>query len=96
MKKLVEEIYKDLQIYNSNKKSLNNYLAGLFDRYIAISRDLEKSLGNFKSQGGYYKPSNVSPESHKLNLKATYLELKMRIMGYIYQDIYKEPYLTRE
>ena len=93
LKGLVTEIYEDLQNYDT-KESLKNYINNLFDKYIAIGMDLKECLGNFRTQDGHYKPSQVPAKCHQLNLNATYLELKMRLLGYIYQDVYKEPYLN--
>lgn len=91
---LAEEIYKDIETYNT-KETLKGHITKLLHEYNAICDGLKDEVEKIKTEAGYYDSSQVSPEFHKANLKGIYIELKMRLLGYIYQHIYQESYLDQ-
>ena len=88
---LKSEIERDLQVYNT-KETLKGYMNDLFDNYAAINLKLGSISNSFSDRDEYYAPPTVSPRLQELNLLATYIELKMRLLNDIYQDLYGEPY----
>ncbi|MFC1709613.1 hypothetical protein ACFL2J_06135 [Candidatus Omnitrophota bacterium] len=91
---LINEIDKALQYYHTEIR-LREHIAKLSDEYIPTSMDLEPCLAELKKEDGPKDFSELSPKCQNINKKVTYLALKIRIVSYIYKDLYREPVIDK-